>query len=217
MSHILLLEDDETLAETLIDLLRCEQLQVTWAKTGEIALEQTYNEVFNLYIFDVNVPGLNGFELLKALRDAGDMTPAIFLTALSDIASLSEGFEVGADDYIKKPFDFDELLIRITALLRKSFQTSQNIIRLQNFEFHIDSNELFKNHNVVNLTPYEFKICKLFFMHRGHTVTKELLLEAVSDGGEASEGALRVYINKLRKTGLNISNIKGIGYRLETS
>jgi len=214
MSHILLLEDDEILAETLIELLESESFEVTLATNGEAALDKSYQHHFDLFIFDVNVPLLSGFDLLKALREADDKTPTIFLTALSDIASLSRGFEVGADDYIKKPFDFDELLVRVNALLRKSFQSSSNLVSVDDFDFHIDTNELFKAKNAVNITPYELKLCRLFFMRRHHTVTKEELLDQINEGGEASEGALRVYINKLRKTGLPIENIKGIGYRL---
>jgi len=214
MSRLLLLEDDETLAETLMELLEDDSFDVAWVKTGEEALERSYREQFDLFIFDVNVPLLNGFDLLKSLREADVKTPTIFLTALSDIASLSRGFEVGADDYIKKPFDFDELVVRINALLRKSFQSRSNIITVDTFGFHIDSNELFENDRGIDLTPYELRLCRLFFMRRQHTITKEELLSELSDGGEASEGALRVYINKLRKAGLPIVTIKGVGYRL---
>ena len=84
----------------------------------------------------------NGFELLKSLRDSGDKTPAIFLTALTDIASLSKGFDVGADDYIKKPLDFDELLIRINAILKKQYHTYSNELTLDDFHFFIEKNDL---------------------------------------------------------------------------
>ncbi len=111
MASILLVEDDTTLAETLMDLLAYEDFHVTWVSDGQKALDATFVERFDLMLFDVNVPFVNGFELLKLLRESGDDTPAIFITALTDIASLSQGFEVGADDYLKKPFDFVELLI----------------------------------------------------------------------------------------------------------
>ena len=119
MPKILLLEDDIVLSETLIELLASEAFTVEHVSDGEMALDATFMRHFDLLLLDVNVPFVNGFELLKSLRDSGDKTPAIFITALTDVASLSRGFDVGADDYIKKPFDFDELLIRIHALLRK--------------------------------------------------------------------------------------------------
>ena len=123
MAKILLLEDDEVLSETLIELLEDEGLEVTHVLDGEMALDATFVGHFDLLLLDINVPFLNGFTLLGSLRDSGDTTPAIFITALTDIVSLSKGFEIGADDYIKKPFDFDELLVRIQALLRKAYHT----------------------------------------------------------------------------------------------
>jgi DNA-binding response OmpR family regulator len=213
MKNILLLEDDITLAETLVELLESESFNVTWVKDGEAALETIYKNNFDFYLFDVNVPLLSGFELLKSLREYGNKTPTIFLTALSDIDSLSEGFEVGVDDYIKKPFEFDELIVRINALLRKRFNSSKNIINVDDFSFNIELNELNKAGSPLSLSLYEVKLCQLFFMNRGHTITKDNLLDAISSGSEVSDGTLRVYINKLRKIGLNLENIKGIGYR----
>ena len=101
MDKILLLEDDEILSDSLIELLESEGFDVVHAKDGEDALQKTFEERFDLFLFDVNVPCIDGFELLKSLRDSDDKTPTIFLTALSDIASLAKGFDVGADDYIK--------------------------------------------------------------------------------------------------------------------
>ena len=217
MQKILLLEDDTVLAETLGELLRGEGFEVTHTTNGEEALEATYKERFDLLLFDVNVAYINGFELLKSLRESGDTTPAIFITALTDIDSLSYGFEVGADDYIKKPFDFDELLVRIQALLRKSYKTYKDSITLDEFSFVIDKDELYKNGEFISLAPSELKITKLFFQNLDKTLQKEVILEYLGDGKEVSEGALRVHINKLRKIGLPITTIKGIGYRLGTS
>jgi DNA-binding response OmpR family regulator len=168
-------------------------------------------------LLDVNVPFLNGFELLKSLRESGDITPAIFITALTDIASLSKGFDIGADDYIKKPFSFDELLIRINALLRKSYHTYAKEIRVDDFYFLIEKNELYHDKSFLALPPYELKITKLLFQNLNKTLQKEEIFEYLNEGSEMSEGALRVHINKLRKIGLPITTIKGIGYRLASS
>ncbi len=129
MARILLVEDDQILSETLIELLEDEGYTLTLVQSANEAIDATYEDEFELMLLDVNIPDFSGFELLKMLRESGNITPSIFLTSLSDIASLSRGFEVGADDYIKKPFDFDELLIRIQALLRKSFSAKKNEIK----------------------------------------------------------------------------------------
>jgi DNA-binding response OmpR family regulator len=216
-SKILLLEDDEVLAETLCELLESESYSIRHVTTGEMALDVTFEESFDLFLLDVNVPKLNGFELLKSLRAAQDTTPAIFITSLNDIASLSKGFEVGADDYIKKPFDFDELLVRIKALIRKVYQSRSQIIHAFEFSFNIEKYELYKEGEFVKLSPSELQIVKLFFKNLDQTVLKEEILEELGDGREMSEGSLRVHITKLRKIGLNITTIKGIGYRFASS
>ena len=217
MQKILLLEDDTVLAETLCELLKSEGFDVVHSTNGEEALEATYTQQFDLFLFDVNVAYINGFELLQSLRDSSDTTPAIFITALTDIDSLSHGFSVGADDYIKKPFDFDELMVRIQALLRKSYKTYENKLNVSDFHFFIDKQELYKENNFVSLSPLELKITKLLFQNLDKTVQKEEILEYLGDGKEMSEGSLRVHINKLRKIGLPITTIKGIGYRLGKS
>ncbi len=217
MARLLLVEDDVNLAETLVELLELESFEVTWVGDGEQALDATFMNAYDLFLFDVNVPFIDGFELLDSLRKSGDETPAIFITAMSDIASLSKGFEVGADDYIKKPFEFDELAVRIHSLIRKRLKIHDNLITVDNFDFHIDTNELYKDAEFVALSPIELKLTALFFKQMGTTITKENILIELSDGEEASEGALRVHINKLRKHGLPIQTVKGIGYRLATS
>jgi len=161
MLKILLLEDDKVLSETLSELLESENFEVTCVDDGEMALDMTFMKHFDILLLDVNVPFINGFELLKSLRESGDVTPAIFITALTDVVSLSQGFEVGADDYIKKPFDFDELLVRINALIRKVYHTYNNEIQVDDFRFVIEKDELYKDANFIPLSPYELKITRL--------------------------------------------------------
>ena len=214
MARILLLEDDKILAETLVELLEASGYTLHLCTNGMDALNLTAEQSFELMLFDVNVPKPNGFELLKMLRESGNTTPCIFLTSLNDITSLSKGFEVGADDYIKKPFDFDELLIRIEALLRKAFGASANKIHYREFLYKIATNELFKDGELMLLAPREQKLLSLFFRRINETITKEEFLYELDKESESSEGALRVYITKLRKIGLDIQTIKGVGYRL---
>jgi len=217
MARLLLVEDDVNLAETLVELLELEGFEVEWVGDGEQALDATFVNSYDLLLLDVNVPFVDGFELLQGLRESGDDTPAIFITAMSDIASLSKGFEVGADDYIKKPFEFDELAVRIHSLIRKRLKIKENVITVDDFNFNIDTNELYQEEHFIALSPIELKLTALFFKQFNTTITKENILMELSEGEEASEGALRVHINKLRKHGLPIQTIKGIGYRLATS
>ena len=214
MARILLLEDDKILSETLEELLEASGYSVHLAQNGNDALDATAEESFELMLFDVNVPKPNGFELLEMLRDSGNKTPCIFLTSLNDIASLSKGFEVGADDYMKKPFDFDELLVRIEALLRKSFSSASNDVKYGEFIYKIATNELFKGSELILLAPQEQKLLALFFRRINETIKKDDFLYELDKENETSEGALRVYITKLRKIGLEIQTIKGVGYRL---
>ncbi|WP_345984809.1 response regulator transcription factor [Sulfurimonas sp. HSL-1656] len=215
MADILLLEDDVTLAESLIFLLEDEGYEVSWVRDGTAAIDATATTSFDLLLLDVNVPGTDGFTALRSLRDAAIDTPAIFITALQDIRSLSQGFQSGANDYLKKPFDFDELMIRIKALIRQYYQSIHETIEIGDLSFHIDRGELYKKSVFIPLSDYERRLVRLFFRHSGTTLTKEDILFETAHGEEASEGALRVRINKLRKIGLPIQTVKNVGYRLE--
>jgi len=217
VADILLLEDDETLAESLIFLLEGEGYVVTWVRDGLSAIDCTAARTFDLLLLDVNVPGVDGFSALRSLRGAAIDTPAIFMTALQDTHSLAEGFQSGANDYVKKPFDFDELMIRISALIRRHYHSSGDTMSLGEFSFRITRGELYKRGEYVPLSEYEQRLVRLFFRHIGTTLEKENILFETAGGDEASEGALRVRINKLRKIGLPILTVKSIGYRLDAA
>ena len=214
MARVLVVEDDLILSETLCELLESVGYSVDLATSANAALDLTAKQNYEIMLFDVNIPDFSGFELLKMLRESGNTIPCIFLTSLNDIASLSRGFEVGADDYLKKPFDFDELLVRISALLRKSFSSSANEVHYKSLIYKIETNELFEGEELILLAPQEKKLLSLFFSRMGQTISKEDFLYELDGENEASEGALRVYMSKLRKSGLEIQTIKGTGYRL---
>lgn len=217
MARILLVEDDLILSETLVELLEFEGYDVALAGSGNEALEFSSKGEFELFILDVNIPDFNGFELLRMLRDAQNITPAIFLTSMNDIKSLSLGFELGAEDYIKKPFDFDELIVRIKAILRKSFDSKNDEICYGQLVYKISTNDLIDlSGEVIIVRPQEKKLLQVFFKNMDKTLVKEDLLYELGGDSEASEGALRVYLTKLRKLGLNIVSQKGVGYKLAT-
>ena len=214
---ILLLEDDLILNEIIEEHLISQKHEITTVFTGLEAQDLLYSQKFDLLLLDVNVPILNGFELLKELRQKEIYTPAIFLTSLNQVSDIEEGFKSGCDDYIKKPFDFDELLIRINAILKKQYHTYSNELTLDDFHFFIEKNELYKSDIFIPLTPYELKLVLLFFKNINTTLTKDFLIDSLDDFKDISEGALRVHITNLRKIGLPIATIKGIGYRFASS
>jgi DNA-binding response OmpR family regulator len=209
MIKILLLEDDEILSQSIQFLLQSQGYDITIAKNGEDAINITFDNKFDLYLLDVNVPLINGFDFLKQLRDSGDMTPAFFITALVDIDSISQGFDVGADDYIKKPFEVDELLIRIKVLLKKK----NSNIKYANLEYDFEKSILKKDNKILPLAFVEKEIFELLLKNIDKTVTKEEFFEVME---KPTDTALRVHINRLKKLlSLNIVNIRGTGYILE--
>ena len=212
---ILLVEDDLILGESLSELLEYENFNVVWVKDGEEALSSIYGNNFDIYLFDVDIPYINGFDLLKELRDSDDKTPCIFLTAKAGIKSLSTGFEVGADDYIKKPFDTDELIVRINTQIKKSFNTHNSIIEYGDITYNINTQQIKKNNSSIFLSPTETKLFILLLKNINKSITKEDILYHLHDGQEGSEAALRVQISKLKKFGLRIVNQRAVGYKLE--
>ena len=215
MRSILIVEDDLILGESLTELLNEEGFEITWVKDGNEAIDTTYNKHFDIFLFDVDIPFVDGFELLKSLRESGDQTPCIFLTAKVDTISPINGFDVGADDYIKKPFDIDELLIRINKQIKNSFKTYDKIIKYKDISYNIVNDEITKADNKIILSPTELKLFILFMKNKQKLLAKEDVLYYIHNKEEGSEAALRVQISKLKKLGLNITNQRGIGYKLE--
>lgn len=206
---ILLLEDDFILGESIEEMLREANYDVDWVRNGEEAANQTYDSVYDLYLFDINVPEINGFELLEQLRNADDLTPTIFISALSDIASITKGFALGADDYLKKPFYPEELIVRVEA----KFAKRQNTFHCGAISYNPKTNEITKNGILLCLGDVQLPLLRLFITNIGHTLSKENLFELME---HPSDTALRVAINKLKHTTeWKIDNIRGIGYRIE--
>ena len=207
---ILLLEDDTLLAETLQELLSSEGYEVTLVLDGGAAADASYEGSFDLYIFDINVPEINGLELLESLRGADDKTPAIFISALVDLNSISRGFAVGADDYIKKPFFPEELLIRVNAKLAHRSST----IDYKDLSYDPQTKVLRKDGSAIALGEVQERLFDLFIHNIDQVLDKELLLESLE---RPSPTALRVALTKLKQTtGLNIKNLRGVGYILES-
>ncbi len=213
MLKILLLEDDKLFNETIEDFLEEEGFEVLSVLDPYSAMDLTYKFKFELYLFDVNLPYESGFSLLKQLRNAGDKTPTIFLTSRNDKVSLTEGFDVGADDYMKKPIDLDELLLRIRALLRRQLRDDK--IEIGEYIVDTQAKELYHNGEVIKVGVKAFELLILLLKSKGEVVTIQSIEEELwSSSEEVSLGSVRVYITTLKKYFPNIENIRGVGYRL---
>ena len=213
-AKILLLEDDKLFNETLQDFLEEEGFTLHTVFDPYSALDLTYENKYDLYLFDVNLPYENGFELLEKLRSAGDMTPTIFITSRDDKASLTQGFTQGGDDYITKPVDLDELLLRINAVLRR--QTRSHVVPLGVYTFDIVSKTLYREQKVVELTQKASELLFVLLEGQGNVVPLEQIKERLwSSSQEASDGSLRVYVTQLKKYfPTQIQNIRGVGYQM---
>ncbi len=209
MKKILLLEDDTLLGQTLTEMLQDEGYDPYWVQNGEAAAEAAYDMKFDLYVFDVNVPLLSGFELLEALRDARDTTPTLFISALVDLESISQGFRAGAFDYIKKPFFPEELLIRVNARIGQR----PTLLAFGEITYDPASGEIRRDGNLLSFGEVQLQLLDLFMRRIGSVIDRSELLECLE---HPSDTALRVALNKLRNnTGWQIKNIRGVGYLLE--
>ncbi len=214
MHKILLLEDDLNLRDTIEEELMEEGFSVTSTDKSDDIINLTYEERFDLYLFDVNVIGMSGFQLLEALREAGDETPTIFLTSKNKTQDVIEGFEVGASDYLKKPFDMDELIVRMFRFLKrkKSYTISENITYLA------ESYEVINHGKKIPLNQKDAQILEYFLNHKNQVISKEQIVDDVYEGEYITDSTFRGYIKKI-KTAIgeeHLRNIRGQGYIFET-
>ena len=185
--------------------------EVDWVKDGGTACEASWQKRYDLYIFDINVPQINGFDLLQQLRNADDMTPTLFISAMTDLNAMTKGFRVGADDYIKKPFYPEELLLRIEA----RFLKKRGLLLYGKISYNPQNDEVKKEGKLLSLGDVQLPLLRLFITNIGRTISKESLFDLME---HPSDSALRVAINKLKSTTeWEIINIRGIGYRIEKS
>ncbi|WP_456471431.1 response regulator transcription factor [Caminibacter sp.] len=206
---ILILEDDYILADSLKELLTEENFEVDIAQTPEEAYEKTFHNTYNLYIFDINLPEENGIEVLKNLREADDKTPVIYISALTDIKTIAKAFDIGAEDYIKKPFEIEEFLIRVKAKLK----TPLNTVSYKNIEIDTSQNIVKKNGKIVPLGHIQYNILKTLVENKGRIVSKDTLLSFFE---QQNDNALRVTIKKIKdKLNIDIKSIRGQGYIIE--
>jgi len=220
-TKIFLLEDDINLNETIVEFLEEEGYSVTPAYNGDDAQDLIYENRYDLYLLDVNVPGINGFELLKRARKNDDSVPAIFVTSLNSMDDLESGYNSGCDDYLKKPFELKELLFRIQTLLKREFLhvNSQLIKITDSINYDLLTNELIVSGKIVGIKNKEAMLLKLFLQKKGEIISHEVIYDTLWGYDEVSSDlALRTYIKNLRKLigKEKIVSVKKLGYKFTT-
>lgn len=217
MTQILLVEDDETLSELISEYLSEQGYDVTVRADAKAALDTAYERNFDILILDVKLPKGDGFSLLRELRRLGDDTPAIFTTSLNALQDLEIGYKSGCDDYLKKPYELKELLLRIQILIKRKFShVNDEFIGLNDgYKFYPSSKTLRQNGQIINLSNKESELLALFLENKNALLSKETIFEKIWNyGEEPSELSLRVYVKNLRRIlGKDaIINRRGDGY-----
>ena len=215
---ILLLEDEFGLRESIREYLEDSGFEVDAFEGSDEVIEAMFRNRYRLLLLDVQVPGINGFELLSQLRKSGDKTPAIFITSLTNIENLAKGFEIGCSDYIKKPFEIKELEVRLqNALKMECFRSDSHLIALGKcYRYDTKKFVLLEQEHEIALSKTEKRILEVLIQYRGSVVSMEQFQEEV--WGEYMDPAnIRVQINKLRKKMHEeiILNVRGLGYKID--
>jgi len=211
---ILLLEDDVILQEIIEEFLVEKGYEVESFFDGEKALDAIGANGYNMLLLDVNVPNIDGFEILSYLRDIGNTTPAIYITSLSGIDDLKKGFDLGADDYLKKPFDLEELHVRIERIVK--VHHLQEEIEFDGLKFIPKAHQIISEDGVIDMRQKEAQVLEYFVRNTGKIISCDEIIENVwNDENIPTHATIRTYIKNLRKMFVKeyFDNIKGEGYR----
>ena len=223
MSYILVIDDDQDLCELIEEFLQSEGFQVDLANDGESGLEKLHTEPPDLIVMDVMMPKMNGFDVLKEIRSQKIQLPVIMLTARGDDIDKILGLELGADDYLPKPFNPRELSARIKAILRRTRvldTPEQSQFYIEDILINLSSREVFIDESELDLTAAEFDILQALLKSAGEVCTKEMLTEqGLSRKLEMYDRSIDMHISNLRKKlgdkkdgSARIKTVRGIGY-----
>ena len=223
---ILLAEDETAMQRAIQAFLGIYQYEVDLASDGAEAVEMAENGLYDCYIFDIMMPNLNGIDALKKLRNAGDTTPAIFLTAKVEVDDRVTGLEAGADDYLTKPFAMKELLARVAVNIRRytqarqtSQENSNRVVTFGNTAFDGEAFVLTQHGEKLDCTTSELRLLRFLLQHRGQVISRSAIMEQLYDidGEFFEDNTLSVYIKRLRQKlgedGAYIETVRGMGYR----
>ncbi len=216
--RILLVEDDEQLGESLHQALIVAHYACDWIQHGDHVLPAIASTHYDLLLMDIGLPGRSGLEVLGDIRNKQIRVPVLLLTARDSTHDKVKGLDTGADDYLTKPFDLDELYARIRVLLRRSTEHDQNVLRCGDITLDCNAREIFHGERLVELTVTEVAIMELLMRNSGHYVSTKRLEDSIySWGKEVESNTVQVYISRLRKRFGNelIETKRGIGYRIQ--
>ena len=218
---ILIVEDDATLRRILRDVLLIKGYEVFVAEDGEDGCRQFSEHDIDLVIADVMMPRMDGFEMVRRMRESGANTQFIFLSALDSAEDVVEGFRSGGHDYLRKPFDMSELMVRIESLLsRLEVQEASSELRVGKALFNVDMGELRDGDRVEHLSSREAAILKILHENRGEVVTyQQLLLDLWGDDSYYNLRSMNVFVSHLRTKlarigSVQILSVRGLGYKL---
>jgi DNA-binding response OmpR family regulator len=201
-ARLLLLEDDPNLSESVSEYLEEHGFDVVRVYDAASAEDTLFEQKFDLLLLDVNVPGGDGFSLLKEARNGGNATPAVFITSRNAMNDLEKGFESGGDDYLRKPFELKELLLRVQTILKRNFfhNPTETIDLGEGITYDVGNQLLLVDGVEQSLQLKEHKLLKLFIQHKNELLPHEVIMEHLWDYDETpSDGSLRTYIKTLRK------------------
>ncbi len=199
---ILIVEDEKKIADTLKFGLDEIGFSVEVAYDGKLGYHLFCAKDFDLVILDINLPGMNGYELCKAIRSQNQNIPVLMLTSMSALNDKIEGYESGADDYMIKPFEFKELLLKIRALLKRTMNQSLpvgNVLKAADLEMNLDSKEIKRNDKIINLTAKEFQLLEYLLRNKNRLVSRvDIAINVWDVDFETNTNVIDVYISYLR-------------------
>jgi len=220
MPRILVADDDEAIRDTVEDALHLAGYTTISARNGQDSLDQIRKQRPDLAILDVNMPKLNGFDLVQKLRSLGIDTPVIFLTARHNREDVVSGLKIGADDYVKKPFGIEELLLRVSVILRRLAPHENQTLICGPISLDISKHEVFCGSRIVKLSPTEFRLLEYFLENQNRVLTKQQVLDAVwGIDFESNTSVVETFVSYLRrKLSPEIDEMllteRGIGFKL---
>ncbi len=216
---ILLLEDDYLYKVSIKEFLQELDFIVDDFENGDDALDAVFTNSYDLLLLDIRVPGMDGFSLVETVRKEGLNTPIIILTSLTDIANLSRGYDLGCNDYIRKPFDLIELKFRIEQLIKNScFKTlDDNIDIPPNYKFDVKKNILYKEKEQIDLSFKESELVSYLVQNRGFFVSIETLHERIWENKDISYSDIRMCIKRIREKTCKdfIKTKRFVGYKID--
>ncbi|OYO30338.1 response regulator transcription factor [Janthinobacterium sp. PC23-8] len=216
--RILLAEDDISLGETILAWLRLDQHAVDWVERGDSAQTALMTHHYDCVLLDRGLPGMSGDALLAQLRSAGNAVPVILITAFNALADRVGGLDLGADDYLVKPFELEEMSARIRAAVRRGASQSSNELAHAGIALNSDTKQASLDGQPVALTSREYHVLHALLLRKNSIVARAQIEEALYGwGDEVESNAIEVYIHNLRKKfgADSIVTVRGLGYRLK--